>query len=109
SGNLDLNAEYYDSTSRDSLVRNPMPLSVGCIDSTPGVNAGSLKKSGNEVTANDNLKVNNDWSVDFRGNSSTLTNKVIALGDNVDTRIDGAFRTSVGKEVGRHYGFLTDG
>lgn len=109
SGNLDLSAEYYNSTSRDILVRIPIPLSVGSINSTPVVNAGSLKNSGIEVTANYNLKVNNDWSFDFGGNISTLKNKVISLGDNVDTRIDGAFRTIVGKEVGRHYGFLTDG
>ncbi len=108
-GKLDLSAEYYSSTSRDILVPIPIPLSVGSINSSPVVNAGTLRNKGIEVTANYYLKVSDDWSFDLGGNISTLKNKVISLGENVDTRIDGASRTTVGKEVGRHYGFLTEG
>lgn len=108
-GKLDLSAEYYSTTSRDILVAIPIPFSVGSINAAPIVNAGTLKNSGIEVVANYNFKVNNDWSFTFGGNISTLKNKVISLGDNVNTRIDGAFRTTVGKEVGRHYGFIAEG
>lgn len=109
SGNLNLSAEYYNTTNNDILVPIPIPLSVGSINSSPVVNAGSLKNSGIEVTAGYNLTVNKDLSFQFGGNISTLKNEVISLGDNVTTRIDGAFRTTVGEEVGRHYGFLTEG
>lgn len=108
-GDLTLSAEYYRSTSRDILVAIPIPLSVGSINSQPVVNAGTLRNTGIEVSADYNYRVNDDWNFTFGANFSTLQNKVVSLGDGVQTRIDGAFRTTVGKEVGRHYGFLTDG
>ncbi len=109
SGKLDLSAEYYSSDSRDILVAIPIPLSVGSINSFPVVNAGTLRNSGVEISANYNFNVNKDFDISLGGNFSTLKNRVVSLGDGVTTRIDGAFRTTVGKEVGRHYGFRTDG
>jgi len=105
---LDVSAEYYNSKSRDILVPIPIPLSVGSINSSPIVNAGTLRNSGLEFIATYHSS-GKDFKYDISANVATLKNKVLALGNNVTSRIDGAFRTEVGGEVGRHYGFLTDG
>ncbi|HRB51462.1 MAG TPA: TonB-dependent receptor [Niabella sp.] len=105
---LDFSAEYYNSESRDILVPIPIPLTVGSINSAPIVNAGSLQNRGVELALTYH-KMNGDFTFDLGANFTTIHNKVLSLGNNVKSRIDGAFRTEVGKEVGRHYGFITEG
>ncbi len=107
-GRVDLSAEYYYSKSQDILVPIPIPMSVGSINSRPVVNAGTLQNSGIELTTTYH-KSSGAFKFDISGNIATVKNKVLALGNNVQRRIDGAFITEVGGEVGRHYGFLTDG
>lgn len=107
-GKIDLSAEYYYSKSQDILVPIPIPLSVGSINSNPIVNAGTLQNTGVELTATYHKK-SGDFKFDLSANVGTVKNKVLALGNNVQQRIDGGFITKVGSEVGRHYGFLTDG
>ncbi len=107
-GKFDLSAEYYNSESRDILVPIPIPLTVGSINAAPIVNAGTLRNSGVEFTLGYH-KTQGDFTFDIAANLTTIKNKVLSLGENVQSRIDGAFRTEVGKEVGRHYGFIADG
>lgn len=108
SGKFDFSAEYYNSRSEDILVPIPIPLSVGSINSAPIKNAGTLQNSGLEFILTYH-KTAGEFKFDLSGNFSTLKNKVISLGPNVESRTDGAFRTEVGAEVGRHYGFITEG
>lgn len=105
---FDLSAEYYISESRDILVPIPIPLSVGSINAAPIVNAGSLRNSGVELTLAYH-KTTGEFTYDIGANFTTIKNKVLSLGDNVQARLDGQFRTEVGKEVGRHYGFISEG
>ncbi|GAB3424613.1 TonB-dependent receptor [Niabella aquatica] len=105
---FDLSAEYYNSESRDILVPIPIPLTVGSINAAPIVNAGSLRNSGFEFALMYH-KSQGDFTFDVGANFTTIKNKVLNLGNNVKARIDGAFRTEVGQEVGRHYGFITEG
>lgn len=105
---LDVSVEYYNSESRDILVPIPIPLTVGSINAAPIVNAGSLRNSGFEITLGYH-KTQGEFTFDVSGNITTIKNRVISLGSGVQSRIDGAFRTEVGKEVGRHYGFIADG
>jgi len=105
---FDLSAEYYVSESRDILVPIPIPLSVGSINAAPIVNAGSLRNSGMELTLAYH-KTAGEFTYDIGANFTTIKNKVLSLGDNVQARLDGQFRTEVGKEVGRHYGFISEG
>lgn len=105
---FDFSAEYYNSESRDILVPIPIPLSVGSINAAPIVNAGSLRNTGLEFSLAYH-KTKGEFTFDVAGNFTTIKNKVLSLGGDVQSRIDGAFRTVVGQEVGRHYGFITEG
>ncbi|MBK7098172.1 MAG: TonB-dependent receptor [Sphingobacteriales bacterium] len=105
---FDLSVEYYSSESRDILVPIPIPLTVGSINAAPIVNAGSLRNNGLEFSLAYH-KTRGEFTFDIAGNFTTINNKVLSLGGDVKSRIDGAFRTEVGKEVGRHYGFIAEG
>lgn len=105
---FDLSAEYYVSESRDILVPIPIPLSVGSINAAPIVNGGTLRNNGVELSAVYH-KTGGDFTFDIGANFTTVRNRVLSLGENIQQRLDGHFRTEVGKEVGRHYGFKTAG
>lgn len=105
---FDLSAEYYSSESRDILVPIPIPLSVGSINTAPIVNAGSLRNSGVEISLGYH-KTGGEFTYDISANFTTIKNKVLNLGNDIQSRIDGQFRTEVGQEVGRHYGFISEG
>lgn len=105
---VDLSAEYYVSESRDILLPIPIPLSVGSINSAPIVNAGSLRNSGLELSVVYHQSAG-EFTFDIGANFTTIKNKVLSLGNDIERRIDGHFYTKVGQEVGRHYGFKTDG
>src|SRR5690606_24414254 len=105
---FDLSAEYYVSESRDILVPIPIPLSVGSINAAPIVNGGTLRNNGVELSAVYH-KTGGDFTFDIGANFTTVKNRVLSLGHNIQQRLDGNLRTVVGKAVGRHYGFKTAG
>ncbi|VTR34280.1 SusC/RagA family TonB-linked outer membrane protein [Sphingobacterium thalpophilum] len=105
---LDLSAEYYSSKSQDILVPIPIPFSVGSINQAPIVNAGTLRNSGIEVSFTYH-KSSGEFTYDIGANFTTIKNKVLSLGNDIKARVDGHFRTEVGQEVGRHYGFISEG
>ncbi|MEI6946089.1 TonB-dependent receptor [Paraflavisolibacter sp. H34] len=107
-GMFDLTAEYYNNKSSDVLVPVNIPLTVGSINSAPVVNAASLKNSGFEVVAGYH-KRKGALTFDVSANFTTQKNKVLAISGNTDKRIVGGFITKVGQEIGRHYGWKTEG
>ncbi|GJM64214.1 TonB-dependent receptor [Persicobacter diffluens] len=101
-------AEYYNSLSEDILVNVPIPLSVGSINASPMVNAGTLRNRGLEFQAT-YRKSTGDFNFDLTANFSTNHNKVINLGTNNDEILGAGSITRVGHEIGRHYGYVYDG
>jgi TonB-linked SusC/RagA family outer membrane protein len=105
---IDFSAEYYDAKSTDVLAPVPIPASTGFENTTPTVNAATLKNTGVEFTAAYH-KMKGDFTFDISANLSTVNNKVLALGGN-NQPIDGTgARTAIGGEVGEHFGYVYEG
>lgn len=105
---LEVNADYYRSTSEDLLYSVRVPAEAGATNETVTMNAATMRNTGVElgVTYRDfsnPLK----WSVS--ANVSHNKNKVISLGVNGEARNDGYTRTEIGEEVGRFYGYVSEG
>jgi len=107
-GAFDVTAEYYNNTSKDLLVPVNIPVSVGSVNSSPTVNAASMRNTGVEVSATYH-KRKGAFTFDISANFTTLKNTVLELGGNKSTTIVGGFITKVGEPVGRHYGWKTEG
>ncbi|MEO6330011.1 MAG: TonB-dependent receptor [Ginsengibacter sp.] len=105
---LDFTAEYYNSKSSDVLVGVPIPLSVGSLNSSPTINAATLKNSGVEFSAGYH-KTKGVFTYDISANFSTVKNKVLALGGNNAPIFGAGSKTIVGDEVGFHYGYVYEG
>jgi len=104
---FDLSAEYYQSVTDDILVGVPIPLSVGATNS-PTVNGGKLQNSGLEVSLTYS-KLKGDFTFDLTANFSTLSNEVLSLGGDDEPIYGTGTKTEVGGEVGRHFGYVTEG
>ncbi|MDR0792025.1 MAG: TonB-dependent receptor [Chitinophagaceae bacterium] len=105
---IDFTAEYYKSRSTDLLVGVNIPQSVGSLNSAPTVNAGTMQNSGLEFAATfRNHK--HAFKYDISVNGSTLSNKVIDLGNNGQPVYGAGARTIAGQEVGRQFGYVYDG
>jgi len=104
---FDLSAEYYNSVTDDILVGVPIPLSVGA-NNSPTVNAGKLENSGLEFSLTYS-KYKGDFTFDITANLSTLKNKVLSLGGDDEPIYGVGTKTEVGGEVGRHFGYVTEG
>ena len=105
---FDFTAEYYNARSTDLLVGVNIPYSVGSINNSPTVNAGTMENSGYEFS----LTYHNHkhpFQYDISVNGSTLANKVISLGNNGQPIYGTGSITVEGKEVGRQYGYVYDG
>jgi TonB-linked SusC/RagA family outer membrane protein len=106
---LDFSAEYYNSKSTDLLVGVPIPASVGFTNSNPTVNAASMKNTGVEFTAAYH-KTKGSFTWDVSANFFTVKNEVLSLGaGNKQPLVGAGARTTIGRSVGEHYGFVYEG
>ena len=105
---IDFSAEYYNSKTEDLLVGVPIPFTVGSVNFSPTVNAGSMRNSGFEFMATYH-KTSGELRFDVSANISTLKNKVIALGGNNEPIYGTGSKTEVGSEVGQHFGYEATG
>lgn len=106
---LDLTVEYYNKETEDVLVGVPIPSSTGSINTSPTVNAGSLRNSGVDVELSYHSRGEGDFSYDITANVSTLKNEVLALGGNGEPIYGVGSKTQVGGEAGEHFGWVYDG
>lgn len=106
SGKLEFTAEYYSNTSEDVLIDLPIPLSNGSLAGLT-TNAGSIKNSGIELSANWRPRVG-AFSFSIAPNFYTVNNEVLDIGPLEFISGTGA-RTEVGGAVGQHYGWVYDG
>ncbi len=106
-GDLEFTAEYYSNESRDVLLELPIPRSVGSLGAGIITNAGSIRNSGIELSANYNLQLG-DLTLNIAPNFYTLKNEVLDIG-NLEEIIVAGGRTSVGESIGSQYGWVFDG
>ena len=105
---LEFSVEYYKNTSEDLLYDVSVPTNAGVSNETVTMNAASMENSGLEVNASYHNH-NHPVKFDVNFNISTLKNEVTALGVVSDEYITGNYKTKVGDEVGKFYGYVYDG
>ena len=105
---LEFTIEWYKNKSEDLLYAVPVPASAGVSNTTVTMNAASMENSGFEFSA---TYRNNDHDFKYQigANLSTLKNKVLSLGFGTDSYIAGAYKTEVGQEIGKFYGWVYEG
>ncbi|MGM9703288.1 MAG: SusC/RagA family TonB-linked outer membrane protein [Prevotella sp.] len=105
---LEFTVEWYKNKSEDLLYAVPVPASAGVSNTTVTMNAASMENSGFEFSA---TYRNNDHDFKYQigANLSTLKNKVLSLGFGTDAFITGAYKTEVGQEIGKFYGWVYEG
>ena len=105
---LEFTIEWYKNKSEDLLYAVPVPASAGVSNTTVTMNAASMENSGFEFSA---TYRNNDHDFKYQigANLSTLKNKVLSLGFGTDSYITGTYKTEVGQEIGKFYGWVYEG
>ncbi|OYP60066.1 SusC/RagA family protein [Prevotella sp. P5-92] len=105
---LEFTFEWYKNVSEDLLYAVPVPAQAGVSNTTVTMNAASMENSGFEFSA---TYRNNDHDFKYQigANLSTLNNKVTSLGFGTDSYIEGAYKTEVGQEIGKFYGWVYEG
>ena len=105
---LEFTFEWYKNVSEDLLYAVPVPAQAGVSNTTVTMNAASMENSGFEFSA---TYRNNDHDFKYQigANLSTLNNKVTSLGFGTDSYITGAYKTEVGQEIGKFYGWVYEG
>ena len=105
---LEFTAEWYKNTSTDLLYNVPVPANAGVANTSVTMNAAEMENSGFEFSA---TYRNHDHPLkyDISANLSTLKNKVTSLGFGTESYITGAYKTEVGQEVGKFYGWVYEG
>lgn len=105
---LEFSVEWYKNKSEDLLYAIPVPAQAGVSNETVTMNAASMENSGFEFSA---TYRNNDHALKYQisANLSTLKNKVTSLGFGTDSYIAGAYKTEVGQEIGKFYGWVYEG
>ena len=105
---IEFTAEWYKNTSTDLLYNVPVPANAGVANTTVTMNAAEMENSGFEFSV---TYRNNDHPLKHQisANLSTLKNKVTSLGFGTESYITGAYKTEVGQEVGKFYGWVYEG
>ncbi len=117
-------ANYFYKKNIDLLATINLNLSSGQIfeintsRETPYVNTASVENKGLEFMLIYRKQINNDLGFEITGNLSTLQNKVLALGENVQPITAGGFASSFNDAasittpdhpIGSFYGYKIDG
>lgn len=121
---LTFQVNYFYKKNVDLLATINLNLSSGQVfeinssNETPYVNTASVENKGWEFMVNYIKQINRDWHISASANVSTLANKVLALGNNVQPITAGAFSskfndaatiTMPGYPIGSFYGYKIDG
>ena len=121
---LTFQVEYFYKKNVDLLAQIDLNLSSGQVfeinssREKPYVNTASVENKGWEFMLGYRKQLTRDFSIDASFNVSTLSNKVLALGDNVQPITSGAMSsyfndspsiTKPGYPIGSFYGYKIDG
>lgn len=99
---LNVTMDYYVKKTTDMLLQVPIPA-FGAYSNDPFFNAGDLKNTGFDMSANYNGKISNALSVNAGVNISTYKTKVTRLTS--DYLTGNVSRTYVGGPIGRFWGY----
>lgn len=117
-------ANYFYKKNVDLLANINLNLSSGQVfeinssNETPYVNTASVRNSGFEFMAGWHRAITRDLRFNLTANLSTLSNKVLALGENVQPITAGSYSskfndaatiTRPGDPIGSFYGYTIDG
>jgi len=81
-GKLSIVADFFHEKRYDIFLhRESWPQSLAYHESKPYDNKGSMQNRGFEISADYNQRINQDWSVSFRGNVSYSENKILDWDD----------------------------
>lgn len=115
-GQLGIVADYFIKETKDLLVPKPLPSTVGIGSSL--VNGGAIENRGLELAINHRRSFN-DFSYSIDVNFTTIDNKVLSLGEDVEEQEAGFLRrevlagntteSKVGEPIGYFRGFIVDG
>ena len=105
---FEFTAEWYKNVSEDLLYDVPVPAQAGVANTVVTMNAASMENSGLEFSATYRNR-DNALKYEISANLSTLKNKVTSLGFGTESVISGAYRTDVGQEIGKFYGWKYQG
>ena len=105
---FEFTAEWYKNVSEDLLYGVPVPTQAGVSNTSVTMNAASMENSGLEFSA---TYRNRDHALKYEiaANMSTLNNKVTSLGFGTESFTSGDYKTEVGQEIGRFYGWRYKG
>ena len=105
---IEFTAEWYKNISTELLYNVPVPANAGVANTSVTMNAAEMENSGLEFSL---TYRNNDHALKHQisANLSTLNNKVTSLGFGTESYITGAYKTEVGQEVGKFYGWVYEG
>jgi len=106
---IEFTAEWYKNVSSDLLYSVPVPASGGVANTTVVMNAAEMENSGLEFNITYRDRTSFDLKYEISANMSTLKNKVTSLGFGTESYTTGAYRTEVGSEVGKFYGYKYQG
>jgi len=102
---LNIEAVYYYKDTDGVMVRVP-----GMFGSIPGLsNIGNIENKGVEASARWNQRIDNDWSLSFGGNITTVKNMVKKLSTDGYQIANPPSRTIAGYPIGYFYGYVHDG
>lgn len=102
---LDIEAVYYHKNTDGVMVRVP-----GMFGSIPGLsNIGNIENKGIEASVRWNQRINDDWSLSFGGNITTVKNMVKKLSTDGYQIANPPSRTIAGYPIGYFYGYIHDG
>ncbi|MEI8084853.1 MAG: TonB-dependent receptor [Paludibacter sp.] len=112
-GKLILMADYYNKTTRDMLLVEPIPSFLG-FETGPTTNVGSVNNKGFEGQIEWKDKIGKHFNYSIGANISTVNNKVLSLGTgktilSEPTFIGNTTYTTVGNPIGAFWGYKTNG
>jgi len=108
---MNFSADWYRATSSGLLVDAPIPWSLTGPAQSPTINAGSVRNSGLEFSADYTMR-RPDLQVRWGANLTTIRNRVTALGNGGQPLFSGfnnVSRTTVGGSIGEFYVIKTLG
>lgn len=108
-GDFSFNVDGFYRHTFDILddFKSEFPQSSGVNASTPKLNKGIQNSWGGEMEISYNKKLNNDWSIQIKGNMAYATNKVIVKSQNPG--VIGTWQDELGRIRGGEVGYFSDG
>jgi TonB-linked SusC/RagA family outer membrane protein len=105
---LQLNAEYFISTTKDVLTPMPILMSTGNDGGNPYVNAASLRNKGIEITGTWRDK-KGDFNYSIGATFTRLRNEVLEFGYGKVEQYTWITKTEIGEPLAMFYTLKTDG